>query len=121
MKKGDTIASVARRLSVSKADLAEANNLSAKSRLRPGDELLIPRSPTPLLSQRPSEARVARASTRDSGTTSSRRVTYKVRRGDTLSAIARQFQVGIDDIKSWNKLSGTRLTAGDVLTIRASQ
>ena len=121
VKRGDTVASLARKFGVGRADLAEANAISAKSRLRPGEELLIPRAPTPLLSQRPSEARVARAAANASSTAASKRVTYKVRRGDTLSAIARQFHVSLDDLKSWNRLRGSRLNPGDVLTVRATQ
>ena len=51
-KKGETLATVARRFGVSRADVAEANNLSAKSRLRPGQELIIPRAPATLLAAR---------------------------------------------------------------------
>jgi membrane-bound lytic murein transglycosylase D len=119
VKRGDTIASLARRFHVGRADLAEANRLSAKSKLRPGDELLIPRAPTPLLSQRPAETRLARATS--PGGNAARRVTYKVRRGDTLYAIARQFHVGVDDLKAWNRLRSTKLDVGDVLTVRAAQ
>jgi membrane-bound lytic murein transglycosylase D len=119
VKRGDTIASLARRFSVGRADLAEANGLSARSKLRSGQELVIPRAPTPLLSQRPAEARLARA-TAKSGTPA-RRLTYRVRSGDTLIAIARQFHVDVDDLKSWNGMRGSRLAVGDVLTIRMAQ
>jgi membrane-bound lytic murein transglycosylase D len=118
VRRGETVASVARRFGVGRTDLAEANRISVKSKLRAGEELLIPRSPTPLLSQRPNEIRLAKANAKaDEGS----RLTYRVRRGDTLSAIARQFDVGVDDLKTWNRLRSTRLTPGDVLAVRAPQ
>lgn len=46
VKRGDTIATLAKRFAVKRADLAEANQLSLKARLRPGRELLIPRAPS---------------------------------------------------------------------------
>jgi membrane-bound lytic murein transglycosylase D len=33
-----------------------------------------------------------------------RKVTYRVKNGDNLSTIAKKFNVGIHDLKSWNQL-----------------
>ena len=35
-------------------------------------------------------------------------VTYKIQRGDTLYSIARRFDVNIDALKRWNKISARR-------------
>ena len=51
-KKGETLLTVARRFGVSRSDVAEANNLTVKARLRPGQELIIPRAPATLLAAR---------------------------------------------------------------------
>ena len=45
VKKGDTIASVAKKLKVTRAELAEANYLSTRARLEVGQQLMIPRAP----------------------------------------------------------------------------
>ena len=42
------------------------------------------------------------------GNATVRRVHYTVRRGDSLSRIARNFRVSVDDIKRWNNLDGKR-------------
>ncbi|RPJ87261.1 MAG: LysM peptidoglycan-binding domain-containing protein [Acidobacteria bacterium] len=42
---------------------------------------------------------------------------YKVRRGDTLSKIARRFQVGIDQLKELNRINSTRIYLGQLLLI----
>ena len=46
VRRGESIATIARKLSVSRADLAEANKLSIRSPVRAGQELVIPRAPT---------------------------------------------------------------------------
>ncbi len=42
---------------------------------------------------------------------------YKVRRGDTLSKIARRFQVGVDQLKELNGIASTRIYLGQLLLI----
>ncbi len=120
VKRGDTIATLAKRFAVKRADLAEANQLSLKTRLRPGQELLIPRAPTTVLAAnaRPS---TETGTTALASSTSSGRASYRVRRGDTLYSIARQHGVSIDDLKEWNGLRTSRLGVGDTLTIRRSR
>ena len=44
--------------------------------------------------------------------------TYRVRAGDTLSSIARQFSTTVILLKQWNGLSSDRIKVGDQLKIR---
>ena len=93
-KKGETLLTVARRFGVSRADVAEANNLSVKSRLSTGQELIIPRQPATLLaarSERAAPSAVASRSIAEPVQTAAvttpahvEHLTYKVKRGDTL-------------------------------------
>ena len=46
---------------------------------------------------------------------------YKVRKGDTLYSIAKQFKVDTDDILRWNRVSPATLTPGTTLTIQLAQ
>lgn len=46
---------------------------------------------------------------------------YKVKQGDNLSSIASQYNVDINDLKKWNKLSGNSISYGKVLTIIAPE
>src|SRR5262249_44569034 len=111
VKSRDTLTTIARKLKVSRADLAEANGLSITSRVRPGQELIIPRAPTTLLATHveraaPAEA-TTRAANRPTPTTYTRpatQVVYKVKPGDTLSSIAKTFDTTVASIKTWNKL-----------------
>lgn len=43
---------------------------------------------------------------------------YRVKRGDNLGSIAKANRVSVKDIQRWNRLSGSRLKAGQVLALR---
>uniref|UniRef100_UPI0025A03FBD LysM peptidoglycan-binding domain-containing protein n=1 Tax=Klebsiella pneumoniae TaxID=573 RepID=UPI0025A03FBD len=50
------------------------------------------------------------------------RVVYRVKRGDSLSSIARLFDTSVAALKRWNsKIQGTRIAAGDRLVIFATR
>ncbi|OFW01040.1 MAG: hypothetical protein A3I61_12825 [Acidobacteria bacterium RIFCSPLOWO2_02_FULL_68_18] len=129
VKKGETLLSVAKRLKVSRLDLAEANYLSTRARLQSGQRLIVPRAPTLLLAARPETAPpaieaspeptvVAVSSRAPSGV--SRRpepVTYRVKRGDTLSSIARLYRTTVASLKTWNRLRSNSIQVGQRLTI----
>jgi membrane-bound lytic murein transglycosylase D len=128
VKKGDTLALVARKLHVSRADLAEANYLSLTSRVAPGQKLMVPVEATVLMAARTDRtipATEARATVTQSGqlaqaAANSNRVkaTYQVKRGDTLASIARLFKTTVASVKTWNpRIPGDRVTAGQRLTI----
>ncbi len=117
VRRGDTLTTIARRLKVSWQDVADANNLTKRSIIRPGQRLVVPRAPAALLAARTSRASARAASASSAGGT---RLVYRVRRGDTLSGIARVFETTVSAIKNWNNLKSDRITAGDRLTIYRS-
>ena len=51
-------------------------------------------------------------------TSSTSRITYKVKRGDTLSKIASRYHVTINQIKSWNNLKSNNIKIGQTLIIQ---
>ena len=127
VKRGDTLPLIARKLHVNKADLAEANYLSATARVGAGQKLMVPHEATVLMAartDRPVPATEARRTVAEAGqlaqdaTTNRVKVSYEVKRGDTLASIARQHKTTIASLKTWNpKLSNDRLTAGERLTL----
>ena len=46
---------------------------------------------------------------------------YRVKRGDTLSSIARLYDTTVAKIRSWNRLNGNHIAPGDRLKILASR
>ena len=129
VKRGETLLGISRKLRVSKADLAEANYIKATARVAPGQKLMVPHEATVLMAartDRPAPAAEARTTVAQSGeltggAESSNRIKtfYQVRRGDTLSGIARLFQTTVASIKGWNpRLGGSaNLIAGQKLTV----
>ncbi|HEY3784816.1 MAG TPA: LysM peptidoglycan-binding domain-containing protein [Steroidobacteraceae bacterium] len=98
--RGDSLWSIARRTGMNVNTLALMNGMQPGDPLRAGQRLR--------LSNR------GNASTE----TSSRRVTYTVRSGDTLAQIARLFQVTVRQILAWNGMASHSILPGQKLTIR---
>jgi membrane-bound lytic murein transglycosylase D len=114
----DTLADVARRASITEAKLREANRIPVRARLAPGSVVLIPRDET-MDDISPEHLNASFSLLPE--TTNSRRVTYKVRRGDTLQSVARQWRVQPDDIKAWNNLRSPTLFAGQRLDLHVTR
>jgi membrane-bound lytic murein transglycosylase D len=126
VRKGETLATIARKLRVSRTDLAEANYLSSKARVKPGQNLIIPVEPSALLAGRPDRPAAVTASRPivpagtvvEEATSPERvRIVYQVKRGDTLSSVARLFKTTVASLKLWNHLRTDQLVAGARLTV----
>jgi membrane-bound lytic murein transglycosylase D len=128
VKKGETISTIARKLRVSRADLADANYLSAKAAVASGQKLIIPVEPTLLLAGRAdrpepvAESRaVVSAAGMAQGPTAEQpeqvKLVYRVKQGDTLFSVARLFRTTVQSLKVWNRIKTDRLTLGARLTI----
>lgn len=106
VRRGQTLASIARANRTSAREIAEANNLPSGRRLRAGTELIIPIPATPKSARAPRQKGEAESAT-----------LYRIRPGDTLSSIAARHGITVRDLQDTNGLAGTRIAAGDVLTI----
>jgi membrane-bound lytic murein transglycosylase D len=104
VRRGETLWSIARRHGVSMQSLANHNRLSDAETLNVGRVLKVP-------------AAAQLASTR-ADDENLQRLTYVVRRGDTLSMIADRFRVRVQDLLGWNNLaSAHRLKPGQRLVM----
>ncbi len=103
VRSGDTLSRIAHRYKTTVADIMLANQLR-NTTICIGKNLIIPLSKSANIA----DARPAPGNSR---------IHYKVRKGDSLYAIARQFQVGIKDLKRWNKLATDQLHPGQKLTV----
>jgi membrane-bound lytic murein transglycosylase D len=108
--RGDTLYALAQRLGTDVQTLAQNNGLKAGDRLHAGQRLRIG-APNSLVADATPRGR-ASAGSAGAGTTAlassdgGRRMTYIVRRGDTLYGIARLLQVTVNELMSWNGMSG---------------
>ena len=129
VKRGETLAAVAKKRGVTRTELAAANNLRTNARLAAGQDLIIPTKPATLLATRTERPAPAVAASRPlTGTAAIPEATrvrasatptyYKVKRGDTLSSIARLFDTTVAKIKNWNRLRTNVIQAGTRLVIR---
>ncbi len=113
IRRGDNLSTIASRFGVTVADLKRWNGLRS-SRISEGKYLIVrPHSRTTASNPAASNSGSRTPTNPVSG--SGQR--YRIRRGDNLASIARRFGVGVDDLKAWNGLRGTRITAGEYLIV----
>jgi membrane-bound lytic murein transglycosylase D len=114
--RGETLSEIARRYRVSHAMIEGANPRLKPRALRVGQRVIIPMSGRvvpPSAWSLPPEPRMRRVASvgRDGKS-------YRVRRGDTLSGIARSFRVRLTDLLNENGMTvGSVIRPGDVLRL----
>jgi membrane-bound lytic murein transglycosylase D len=112
--RGETMGGIARRYHVSQRLLADANPKVRPSRLRVGQRLIVPTGGA--ISS--SVARQMADPPKPAGT--SRSGWHRVRRGETLTAIADDYGVTVRDLLRWNALhSSGRIRAGQKIRVVA--
>ena len=118
VKKGETINQVCRRYDLSKTSLLKANNLRVAS-LSPGQRLRIPYQTVryELIPEGTKGSAVASAAA-PAGIFSVKNSTkHRVKKGETIYKLAKQYNVPVDLVAKWNGLKETsRIKAGDELT-----
>ena len=106
VRKGDTLARLAKRHGVRVKELASANGLTPGSKLKVGARLVLP------------DAVAAKKRAIAQPAESKRAMRYKVHKGDTLDQIARVYGVTVDRLAERNRLKkGEPLRQGAVLVI----
>jgi len=125
VRKGDTLARLAKRNGVRVKELASANGLTTTSKLKVGARLVLP-EPVGAAESRTARAVVPKASGGMKSSASAgaardvpkRTTRYKVHKGDTLDQIARVYGVTVERIADRNRLNKEEpLRKGVVLVI----
>jgi membrane-bound lytic murein transglycosylase D len=136
VRRGDNLGAIARRHDVSQRVLMHVNDLRSANKLRIGQILKIPpktesrpgpitvavgeSKPAQTMQQRLDEARKVQRdndAAKTKGHSRPRYRTHKVRRGQTLSGIARQYNVSVRDLRNANHLKTTTLRIGQRLKV----
>ncbi|CAM2070690.1 LysM peptidoglycan-binding domain-containing protein [Sulfidibacter corallicola] len=105
VRRGESLYTIAKKYKTTIGRIVAANKMNNKNRIWPGQKLKVPgrgvKLPPPTVAA-----------------SSGSWVTHKVRSGDNLWRLAGQYNTTIGKIKSWNKLSSSRLSLGQTLKIQ---
>ena len=126
VRAGETVYAIAQKHGTTAEAILKANPGLNPSRIHAGEKIRLPSS-----SSGSARVKTVPSSTSSAGalppSTSSLTPTassaapktwLKVQKGDTLSKIAREHGVKVEDLRKWNRLSGDTIRPGDLLRIR---
>ena len=113
MKSKDTLKSVAKRFHMTEDELRAANKIPKNRRVMAGSSLLVKNHGV----QEDISADQAKEQMKLDPLPSKRRITYRVRKGDSISKIAQRFRISANDIRRTNKLKSNRIKVGQRLTL----
>jgi len=113
-KKGERLDQLAPKLGLSVETLKSVNGISSRSNVSTGQTLLVPVNGEE--SETDSEFEAFNMHLRPYATSATRTISHKVRKGETLSSIARRYRVSLAKLKSWND-GVSKAQAGQMLTI----
>ena len=105
-RQGESLSEIAKKFNVSAPAIRRANNMNRGLVSVPSAQIVIIPGPTANVNLATAEV------TRRSGTQ-----TYRVRRGDTLSGIARRYKTSVRDLRQLNNMKGSKLSVGQRLKV----
>jgi len=114
VKQGESLGSIAKKYGLSPQTLAAYNSISAKRGLKSGQSIHIPSGNSKRLS---SKGSVQYAKGDRNSSDRENRISYRVKRGDSLASLARRFGTSEAEIKKQNRIKGRSLTLGKVIKI----
>lgn len=106
VKKGESLGSIAKKYGVTVSNLKKWNNLKSDV-VRPGQKLTIHKG-----------GGGKSVSKSNSSKSSGNVKTHTVKKGETLSSIARKYGCTVNDLKKWNNLKSTKVKVGQKLKIK---
>lgn len=109
VKKDETIGEIAEQFHVSTSSIRKWNGIR-KNNILAGQKLKIYSDSEPV-------SKVSRRSQDSVTKKSSKSASYKVKKGDSLDAIAKRFNLEINEIKQLNKLSSNKIVVGQKLVL----
>lgn len=121
VKSGDSLGTIAKSHSISKAELIELNKIADPNKIRVGQKLLIPKR-AHVASSSASKAHEAKPKVKKSepaagATLATGLNEYVVQAGDSLSKVASKFNSKVSELREVNKLVSDKLKVGQKLII----
>jgi membrane-bound lytic murein transglycosylase D len=119
VQSGDTLSGISVRHNVPVDVLRSSNDIQGDL-IRPGQKLRLPRDDQLLVDPLYAQAALELQELQ-SGLIAADSQMHRVRRGESLSVIARRYKVSVKDLQRWNNISDPRkLRAGSTITVFAS-
>jgi cell wall-associated NlpC family hydrolase len=107
VQSGDTLFSIARKFKVSISDINKLNNIKG-TLIHPGDTIKVPN--------------LSYVQKAKSAVVKNKKSVYKIKKGDTLISIAREFNMSVDDIRKLNSFKkGKILIPGTEINVYAKK
>jgi membrane-bound lytic murein transglycosylase D len=106
VRKGETLYEIARLYNSSISKIRSVNGLWGKRYIYPGQKLQIPTNKSSI--------------THDITPSGKKKIVHVVKKGETLSEIAEQYNVGLSKVRTWNNLSGRFIYPGQKIVIYKS-
>jgi membrane-bound lytic murein transglycosylase D len=104
VRPGDTLGTIADAHGIGLSVLRRLNGMGSRAtRIYPGQTLVVREASAPVPVADASES-----------------TAYRIRRGDTLTTIARRFGVSVEELRRWNQIDSDRIVVGQSITVRAS-
>ncbi|NBT89755.1 MAG: LysM peptidoglycan-binding domain-containing protein [Verrucomicrobia bacterium] len=120
---GETVYAIAKKYGTTSEKILQANPGLNPSRIHAGDKILLPSGPSPTPAASPSAPTKtpapATSSSAPAENSAAQKTWVKIQKGDTLSKLAREHGVKVEDLRQWNRLAGSTIRPGDLLRVRA--
>jgi membrane-bound lytic murein transglycosylase D len=117
VKKGETVATIAKRYRVPSSTIVSYNNINRKKGLTVGQRLKVPvMQVTRVVKNKPDSK-----SSKTRSTLAEAKQTYKIKKGDTLLNIAKRFDISVAQLKEMNGLKANSIRTGQVLKLSGSE
>lgn len=117
VRDGDTLWGIAQEYNVTLSKLAQWNDMSQDDVLFKGKKLVIMAN-SELQDQDLLDALIPTSFAQLPTRAITRKVNYRVRSGDSLASISQQFKVSMQQLRTWNKLTGEhKISPGQKLTL----
>ena len=124
VRAGETVYAIAKQHDTTTAEILKANPGLNPARIHAGDKIRLPSSPSASAPAKPSSPAPsptpppATSSPAPTSSSAAQKTWIKIQKGDTLSKVARENSVKVEDLRKWNRLSGDTIRPGDLLRIR---
>lgn len=110
LKQGESLSALAKQYNTNVGDIMRMNGMHADTKLVFGSVIKIPSSKKEVIIQ------PIKSATESSDITSNT-VTHKIAKGETLYSISKQYNVSLNDLKTWNHLSNNSAKLGSILIV----